>query len=131
MASPPGAVEAPLPDRLAPQLATLVRAPPSTGEWTYELKFDGYRLMARLDGAPQLLTRSGIDWTAKMPALASELAALGLAATWLDAEAVVLGDNGQVSMHCRTRSTSGGPMPSCCSFSTPPTSRDWTCATRR
>jgi bifunctional non-homologous end joining protein LigD len=87
-APPPGAVEAPLPDRLAPQLATLVRAPPNAGEWTYELKFDGYRLMARLDGAPQLLTRSGIDWTAKMPALAGELAALGLAGTWLDGEAL-------------------------------------------
>lgn len=99
MAPPPGAVEAPLPDRLAPQLATLVRTPPSTGEWTYELKFDGYRLMARLDADPQLLTRSGIDWTAKMPALASELVALGLAGTWLDGEAVVLGDNGLPSFN--------------------------------
>ena len=39
-----------LPSLLSPQLATLVSAPPASGEWQYELKLDGYRLLARVDG---------------------------------------------------------------------------------
>ena len=34
--------------KLEPQLATLVAAPPS-GDWIVETKFDGYRLMARIE----------------------------------------------------------------------------------
>ena len=40
----------PLPEALAPQLATLVDGVPPDGEWLYEMKFDGYRLLARVDG---------------------------------------------------------------------------------
>jgi bifunctional non-homologous end joining protein LigD len=35
-----------LPAQIKPQLATLVAGVPSAGEWLYEIKFDGYRLMA-------------------------------------------------------------------------------------
>jgi ATP-dependent DNA ligase len=36
--------------------------------WLREIKFDGYRMAARIDsGKVQLLTRSGLDWTAKYP----------------------------------------------------------------
>lgn len=97
---PQGAVEAPIPAQLRPQLATLVKVPPSTGSWSYEVKFDGYRLMARIaEGRVQLLTRRGHDWTAKMPALAAELQALGIQSAWLDGEAVVLGANGLPSFN--------------------------------
>ena len=47
---PSGAVKASLPQQLAPQLATLVSAPPEQGDWRYEVKFDGYRLLARMGG---------------------------------------------------------------------------------
>src|SRR4051812_25635172 len=43
-----GAVKAALPETLAPQLATLAKAPPTHGDWLYEIKFDGYRLTTRL-----------------------------------------------------------------------------------
>ena len=87
---PEGAVKASLPPDLAPQLATLVDSPPEHGDWHYEVKFDGYRLMARLgDASVHCFTRNGHDWTAKLPQLAKSLAAMKLVGTWLDGEIVV------------------------------------------
>lgn len=91
----PGAVKAPLPATLSPQLATLASGVPAAGDWRCEIKFDGYRLMARIErGVPRLMTRGGHDWTGKMPALAATLAALKLKASWLDGEIVVFGPDG-------------------------------------
>lgn len=90
-----GTRKAPLPDVIKPQLATLAAGIPTAGEWLYEIKFDGYRLMARLEGGKvALVTRGGHDWQAKMPALVEELASLGLESSCLDGEIVVLGENG-------------------------------------
>ncbi|MES2185666.1 MAG: DNA ligase D [Pseudomonadota bacterium] len=88
--------KAALPGKLSPQLATLVDAPPAdTSNWLFELKFDGYRLLARVDqGKAQLFTRNGHDWTAKMPQLAKAVAALPLASGWLDGEILVMDDKG-------------------------------------
>ncbi|KMW46574.1 DNA ligase D [Ralstonia insidiosa] len=92
---PDGAEPSPLPKTLEPQLATLVDAPPVHGEWDYEVKFDGYRILARLDGdAPRLFSRNGRDWTAKLPRQARTLHALGLREAWLDGEVVVMGEHG-------------------------------------
>lgn len=83
-----------LPDHLSPQLATLVDAPPA-GDWHYEVKFDGYRLLARIDGKDiRLFTRNGHDWSAKMPRQVKALRQLKLKSAWLDGEVVVAGDNG-------------------------------------
>ena len=58
-----------LPDWVKPQLTKLVGEPPDGPEWLHEIKFDGYRMHARLDrGAIRLLTRTGLDWTRKYPA---------------------------------------------------------------
>ncbi|MBX8487639.1 DNA ligase D [Pseudomonas cichorii] len=82
------------PEQLAPQLATLVEAPPE-GDWLYEIKFDGYRILARFhDGDVKLLSRNGNDWTDRMPQLASALKALKLKDSWLDGEVVVLDGQG-------------------------------------
>src|ERR1700675_4791016 len=84
-----------MPDRLSPQLATLVSATPAGKGWAYEIKFDGYRILARCEGGTtRLYTRNGNDWTAKMESLAREVAHLPVDTAWLDGEAVVLGDNG-------------------------------------
>ncbi|MCQ4259878.1 DNA ligase D [Stutzerimonas stutzeri] len=89
-----GAKPAPLPDSIKPQLATLVESVPE-GDWRYEVKFDGYRIMARIEsGKVQLFTRNGHDWTAKMPQQAEALAALGLESAWLDGEVVVPNEEG-------------------------------------
>ncbi|KQX31952.1 DNA ligase D [Variovorax sp. Root434] len=93
--SPAAGRKTALPAEIKPQLATLAAGVPSVGEWLYEIKFDGYRLMARLDkGKIALITRGGHDWAAKMPSLVSELATLGLRASFLDGEIVVLGTSG-------------------------------------
>jgi len=100
-ASPgPGAIDlsaalrAALPERLEPQLATLVESAPA-GEWIVETKFDGYRLMARIEhGAARLVTRGGHDWTGKMKPLAAAIESLGIGSAWLDGEIVVLGAHG-------------------------------------
>jgi len=92
---PKGAVPDALPKTLEPQLATLVDAPPAHGTWDYELKFDGYRILARIDGERiRLFTRNGRDWTTKLPRQARALHALGLREAWLDGEAVVMGEHG-------------------------------------
>lgn len=55
----PKPVQDPFPAQIEPQLATLVSVPPSRGEWTYEIKLDGYRILARLEnGAVRLFTRN-------------------------------------------------------------------------
>ena len=49
-----------------PMLATLAKTPPSGDRWLHEIKFDGYRLEARIeDGRVTLWTRSGLDWAMK------------------------------------------------------------------
>ncbi len=86
--------KAPLPDLLQPQLATLVDSPPS-GDWRYEVKFDGYRILARIDGDDiRLFTRNGHDWSAKMPGHLAALRALGVDSAWLDGEMVVNDEHG-------------------------------------
>jgi bifunctional non-homologous end joining protein LigD len=89
-----GAIPAELPASFKPQLATLVDAVPA-GDWCYEIKFDGYRMLARIDaGEVKLFTRNGHDWTAKMPQQAAALAGLGLESGWLDGEMVVPNEEG-------------------------------------
>ena len=53
---------APLSDWVAPQLTQLVDAASDGDDWLHEIKYDGYRMHARIDrGAVKLLTRTGLD----------------------------------------------------------------------
>ena len=87
-----GALKATLPATLAPQLATPAEHPPAGLEsWIYEIKFDGYRLLTRIEGnAVRCFTRNGHDWSARLPALCDSIRKLGLRSAWLDGEIVVL-----------------------------------------
>uniref|UniRef100_UPI00403F4A52 ATP-dependent DNA ligase n=1 Tax=Pseudomonas sp. TE3-3-F2023 TaxID=3119004 RepID=UPI00403F4A52 len=84
----------PCPERIAPQLVTLVGRPPA-GAWRYEIKYDGYRMLARIDGSVQLLTKNGYDWTDRMPLVAADLARMAVHSAWLDGEVVVQDDDGR------------------------------------
>jgi bifunctional non-homologous end joining protein LigD len=79
------------PPRFVPlALATLYGGAPSGAEWLHEIKFDGYRIEARLDqGAVQLLTRKEQNWTHRFPPVAAAVAALPAANALLDGEIVV------------------------------------------
>jgi bifunctional non-homologous end joining protein LigD len=92
---PAGAVKAALPFAFFPQLAVLVDEPPKGDGWTYEVKFDGYRLLARIDGDDvRLFTRNGNDWTSRLKGLRDEVRSLGIASAWLDGEIVVMNPRG-------------------------------------
>ncbi len=80
---------------IAPALATLVETPPAGDGWLFEIKYDGYRAIIAADGQEvRIYTRSGLDWTARYPAIAEVVAALALPAALLDGEIVVIGKDG-------------------------------------
>jgi Beta-lactamase len=81
-----------LPAWIKPQLTKPLDQAPDGSEWLHELKFDGYRMHARLDqGAVQLLTRTGLDWTPKYPAIAAAVASLPARQAYLDGDAAASG----------------------------------------
>ena len=76
-----------LPKWIPPQLTQLVDAPSEGDQWLHEIKYDGYRMHARLDhGAVKLLTRTGLDWSDKYPVIAAAVASLGADQAYLDGE---------------------------------------------
>jgi len=76
-----------LPEWIPPQLTELVDEAPDGPEWLHEIKFDGYRMHARLDrGVVRLLTRTGLDWTHKYPATAAAVLLVGSRQAYLDGE---------------------------------------------
>jgi bifunctional non-homologous end joining protein LigD len=94
-----GAVKAPLPATFKPQLATLVDSAPRGADWSCEIKFDGYRVLVRIDRHAKkqqvhLFTRAGNDWTTKFGRQVDALDELDIDSAWLDGEAVVLAQNG-------------------------------------
>ena len=91
-----GTKKARMPDFVAPQLATLKPHAPAGKGWIHEIKFDGYRLQARIEkGKVKLLTRSGLDWTAKFGKdVPKALAGLPVERAILDGELVVEASGG-------------------------------------
>ena len=86
---------APLPVFVPPSLATLRAQAPEGAGWVHEIKFDGYRIQARLDhGAVRLLTRKGLDWTEKFPNVAHAVAALPATTALIDGEIVIEDEHG-------------------------------------
>jgi len=85
----------PLPDFVPPSLATLHAEAPTGAGWIHEVKFDGYRIQARLDhGEVRLLTRKGLDWTEKFPNVAAAVAKLPAETALIDGEIVVEDERG-------------------------------------
>jgi len=90
-----GGRRAKLPDFVPPALAKRVESAPSGPDWLHEIKFDGYRALARIeDGAVRLLTRTGLDWSHRFRSLARALARLPVERALIDGEVVVMGANG-------------------------------------
>ena len=88
----------PQPEFLEPQLAQESEAPPEGAGWLHELKLDGYRMQARKGPrGVQMLTRSGLDWTYRVPSVAEAVALLPVASVTLDGEVVVLAEDGNTN----------------------------------
>lgn len=84
-----------LPVFVAPCLAVPCERPPSGAKWVHEIKYDGYRIQARIDGGQvKLLTRKNLDWTARFSAIGKALEKLRLGSGLLDGEIVVEEVNG-------------------------------------
>jgi len=90
------AKRAPMPAFVEPMLAILAKSPGSGADWLHEIKFDGYRIEARIkDGRVRLLTRGGLDWTEKFgPEAVAELKALPCREALIDGEIVVEKEGG-------------------------------------
>jgi len=90
-----GSPTAGLPAWIPPQLTQLVDTAPDGDQWFHEIKYDGYRMHARLDrGAVKLLTRAGLDWTHKYPAIAKAVPELHARQADLDGELCGVGPDG-------------------------------------
>jgi bifunctional non-homologous end joining protein LigD len=86
------------PGFVRPQLAEHADSAPAGAGWLHELKLDGYRIQARKDGdRVQVLTRSGLDWTARIPSIAIGVRNLQASNITLDGEVVVLAADGTTS----------------------------------
>ena len=92
-----------------PQLATLVKEPPSDGGWVHEIKYDGYRIGCRIrSGRVTLLSRNGKDWTAAFPVIVSAAAALPISDGLLDGEVAIVLPDGRTSFQMLQNAFSGG-----------------------
>jgi bifunctional non-homologous end joining protein LigD len=90
--------KAKLPGFVAPQLATLVKEPPSGEERLHELKFDGYRMLCRIDrGQVTVWSRNEKEWTGKFANVEKSIKSLPLTTAILDGEIVIVDAHGQSS----------------------------------
>ena len=93
-----GAKKGILPPFVPPSLCMQVARPPSGEGWIHEIKHDGYRIEARLDGGKvKLLTRKGLDWTKRFPSVAEAVQELSAKAALIDGEIIVQDENGHTS----------------------------------
>jgi bifunctional non-homologous end joining protein LigD len=89
----------PLPTIAGPMLATAIDAPFDDPAWLFELKWDGYRALATVgaDGTARVVSRNGLEFTHKLPELASLAAAFSERPVIVDGELCVLDDEGKSS----------------------------------
>jgi bifunctional non-homologous end joining protein LigD len=91
--TPPKRQTSAMPEFIQPQLCESLSRPPSVDGWIHEIKFDGYRIQARIVGGEVTLkTRTGLDWTTKYPAIAESFSALP--DTIIDGEICALDEHG-------------------------------------
>ena len=95
LATIPGAVKAAMPQHVDVELATLVKGVPEGDGWLHEVKYDGYRILGRLeDGHVRLVSRNGKEWTERFALVAEEIAGLPAQSALLDGEVVVVDSDG-------------------------------------
>jgi bifunctional non-homologous end joining protein LigD len=91
-----GAKKAPFPGFIEPCLASLRIKVPSARGFVHELKLDGYRIQAHLrDGRVTVYTRTGLDWTARFPWVAADVASLQASEVIIDGEIISADANGR------------------------------------
>src|SRR3954469_23412320 len=80
---------------IEPCLPSRTDHPPLGPDWIQEIKYDGFRVMARRDArGTRLLTRRGYDWTSRFTLIRDAVATLRCRSCTIDGEAVVCDDAG-------------------------------------
>ena len=83
---------------IAPMKPKLLEQPPAAGDWIYELKFDGFRIIGVKDGEKvNLVSRNGNELAARFPEVAEAVRALPLRNCVIDGEVVALDKEGRSS----------------------------------
>ena len=94
---------------IEPCLPSPAERPPSGDGWIYEIKHDGFRIMARRDGAGvRLITRHGNDFTSRFPLAVAAVTALPAHSFLLDGEAIVTNASGLAVFDLIRRKRHGG-----------------------
>ena len=89
-----------VPGSIEPMLCQTADAPFSSPDWIYELKYDGFRMLAHGGaGQAKLRYRSAQDATDRYPELTSAIGALPIADLILDGEIVMLDAEGKPDFH--------------------------------
>jgi bifunctional non-homologous end joining protein LigD len=83
------------PGTLRPMLAEAQEQPFNAPGWLFELKLDGYRVLAAKQDSPRLLSRNGNDLSPCFPEVIQALKALAFDRLVLDGELVALNDEGR------------------------------------
>lgn len=96
-----------LPAFRPPQLATLERHIPK-GDWLFEMKLDGYRMLAAIAGDQvRLYTRNGHDWTRQFGYVAPALSRLTKGTALIDGELVAIDERGRTDFTLLKNSLDG------------------------
>jgi bifunctional non-homologous end joining protein LigD len=80
---------------IEPCLPSPAKSPPSGPGWLHEIKHNGFRILARRNGAcVQLITRAGNDFSGRFPFIAMAVGKLPVRSCLIDGEAIVCDENG-------------------------------------
>jgi bifunctional non-homologous end joining protein LigD len=81
---------------IEPCLPTISRSVPTGPQWAFEIKHDGFRILAVRQGKRvRIYSRAGYDWSKQLPAVADTLQALPVRSVVLDGEGVICGPDGK------------------------------------
>src|SRR5438552_1430293 len=84
-----------MPRRVEVQFATLAKEPPTGEDWLHEIKFDGYRMICRLEnGKARFMSRNHQDWTSRLTSLGRAAEMLPVSTAILDGEVVAMRPDG-------------------------------------
>jgi bifunctional non-homologous end joining protein LigD len=114
--SPARSRRTPLAGFVKPCQPTLVANPPADRGWLHEVKYDGFRILARKQGEDVALwTRYGTDFTGRFPKIAEAVRSLPAESALIDGEAVAFRPDGH-SDFAALRTKAGGAMASFVAF---------------